>query len=442
MAYLTFLRVHQCVGLRLPSPAKSKRHRQHRRTALATAETALRGSAAITFNTDGIPFIVDNSATCNIANDWSLFPGNLVLVQVHVDIIDTSKSRQQYWVTICLKLVNDANINHIYNIPNTIYDPASNFNLLRIPKLAEYFKNRNSLPGKDVDSDGTTIKSSSCCSCFIWDHGRHMRNFTHRDYALLEILLYQGNGYFSAFCLWVQWKYDNKIAFAFSSSFSISPQSQEDAALVLDNDNSEDKDMVSMTCNTGYATPQPVSHPLNKVEWYEPPPPPPENLPHPLPITTPPISPPSNSFKLGMSLVFSDGASCNDTVVYKGVMPDGLTHTVWQQDGTRLNVRNALLHLKPQADLTNIPCRPLNYCKEVGKEISKEGGEAEALACPQILAPVQQELMDCHHCLYHFFFPKIFRLAEKGYLPKGLMKCKNFLPLCIACQFRTAHHPP
>jgi hypothetical protein len=53
--------------------------------------------------------------------------------------------------------------------------------------------------------------------------------------------------------------------------------------------------------------------------------------------------------------------------------------------------------------------------------------------------PIQQELMDWHHCLYHLSFPKIFCLAEKGYLPKNLLKCKGALPLCIACQFGTAH---
>jgi hypothetical protein len=73
-------------------------------------------------------------------------------------------------------------------------------------------------------------------------------------------------------------------------------------------------------------------------------------------------------------------------------MPDGLTHTVRRQDGTRLNVHDAHLCLKMQADLTNIPRTPLDYCKEVGKGITKE--EAEALAHPQILTPVQQELMD------------------------------------------------
>jgi hypothetical protein len=90
--------------------------------------------------------------------------------------------------------------------------------------------------------------------------------------------------------------------------------------------------------------------------------------------------------------------------------------------------------------LSNILQTPLNYCKEVGQGITKE--EAEILARSCILTLMQQELMDRHHRLYHLSFPKIFWLAEKGFLPKGLLKCKGMLPLCIACQFGMAHRHP
>jgi hypothetical protein len=56
----------------------------------------LGGNTAFSFETDGIPFIVDNSATCIISNKWSLFPGELVPVQVTVNTVENSQSRQQY----------------------------------------------------------------------------------------------------------------------------------------------------------------------------------------------------------------------------------------------------------------------------------------------------------------------------------------------------------
>jgi hypothetical protein len=78
--------------------------------------------------------------------------------------------------------------------------------------------------------------------------------------------------------------------------------------------------------------------------------------------------------------------------------------------------------------LGNIPRTPLDYCKEVGKGITKE--EAGNLAQPRILIPLQQELMDWHHHLYHLSFPKIFCLAEKGYLPKGQLNSLSAMDGC------------
>ncbi len=338
----------------------------------------MQGHSTITFDADGISFIVDNSATCIITNKRSLFVGNLTSVNVKVNTIKATQMRQQYEGTIRLELVDDSNVAHTYKIPGAIYDPSSN--LFGIPKLADFFKDRDYLQGDDVDSGGTTVKSSGCCSCLTWDHGKHIRNFTHGDSTLPEIMLYQGHGYFEAFCTRLRRCYQDGIAFAFSSAFSISPSYVDSVALVSDGEYSDEEDAV------------PVEE---DVDWFSPPPPPSALPPPPLPAIPSPI----NSFESGMSLSFYDGTGQAETVVYEGVMPDGLTHTVWQKDGTRLNMRDAHLRLKMQADLTKISRTPLDYCKEVGQGISKE--EAEALARPRLLTPVQQELMDWHHRLYH-----------------------------------------
>jgi hypothetical protein len=141
-----------------------------------------------------------------------------------------------------------------------------------------------------------------------------------------------------------------------------------------------------------------------------------------------------------MSLSYYDGEGNAETVVYKGVMSDSLIHTIRRADDTRLQVHDAYLRLKLQADLSNIPKTPYDYCKEVGTGLSKD--EAKALACPQILTPLQQELMDWHHRLYHLSFPKIFCLAERRHLLRRLLDCKDALPLCVACQFNAAHRCP
>jgi hypothetical protein len=64
-----------------------------------------------------------------------------------------------------------------------------------------------------------------------------------------------------------------------------------------------------------------------------------------------------------MSLSFYNGTGHAKTVVYKGVMPGGLSHTVRCQDGTCLDIHNAHIWLKLQADLSNIPQTQLGHCK-------------------------------------------------------------------------------
>jgi hypothetical protein len=199
---------------------------------------------------------------------------------------------------------------------------------------------------------------------------------------------------FSAFCLRLRRCYDNNIAFAFSSSFSISPSHNETAALISNKEDSDDENFSDSLCGTQYNS-RDNTQDSEGDYWYSSPPPPSSPPPSPLPPPPPNLlsfTAPSNLFELGMSLSFYNGTGRAETVVYKGVMPNGLTHTVRRQDGTHLNVHNAHHWLKLQANLSNIPRTPLDYCKEIGQGITKE--EAEILVRPRILMPMQQELMD------------------------------------------------
>ena len=59
--------------------------------------------------------------------------------------------------------------------------------------------NGSDTDNNDVDSDGTQITSIGTHLKLVWDHGRHERHFTHPNSSLPELILYQGNGYFTAF---------------------------------------------------------------------------------------------------------------------------------------------------------------------------------------------------------------------------------------------------
>jgi hypothetical protein len=244
---------------------------------------------------DGIPFTLNNSATwCIITNERSSFIGNLVPVHVLVNTIKATQVRHCYEGTIRLELIDDSNVKHTYDLPGAICDSSLKFNLLGIPKIVNFFNDKNSIPGEDVNSDGVTIKSSGCGSCLTWDHGQHMRNFTHGDSMLPEIMLYQGNGYFKAFCTRLQQSYNNGVAFAFSSAFSISPFQVNAAAIVFDGNDFDEEDTVQSIVgaqNTGSNT---VLE--DEVDWYTSPSPP-SRPPLLLPPSLPVISPLPNTFE-------------------------------------------------------------------------------------------------------------------------------------------------
>jgi hypothetical protein len=92
-AYLTYLHLFPSPSL---ATSKQKHCRRHYECmALSTTNHNLWGHTMVTFDTNGIPFIVNNSASCIITNERSLFVGNLTSAQVQVDTVNTSTQKHQ-----------------------------------------------------------------------------------------------------------------------------------------------------------------------------------------------------------------------------------------------------------------------------------------------------------------------------------------------------------
>ncbi|KAL7528961.1 hypothetical protein ACHAXR_004541, partial [Thalassiosira sp. AJA248-18] len=406
---------------RKKSKPKPRLRTKRKVTALATTDDVPHGhdtapGPSVSFDTDGIPFIIDNSATCIISNVRSLFVGKLRSESTSLTTADSDGIKQRYVGTFKLQLTDDANVTHTYEVANCIYDPSTNFNIIGVPFLQKFFDDF-AAPNDVFFEEGTIIMSAGRRSRLVWDHGKHVRHFTHGNSDLPELELYQGTSYFHSFCTRLGNFYQDHVNFAFLSAYSICP----DPAVVSDTESDSEDD--------------------TEDEWYTPTPPPTSIPSASVPETE--LTHPPQFFELGASLSYFDGQGKAMTVVYEGASPDGKMHTVRCNDGTKLNVADSYLRLKLQPDLSNIPITPLDYQKEVGTVgtgISSE--EAQALARPRILTPIQQELMDWHHRLYHLSFIKIFCLAELGHLPKRLLDCKSKKPLCVACQFGTAHRRP
>ena len=125
-----------------------------------------------------------------------------------------------------LILTDNANKHNSYIIPRCVFDPKTPVNILGVPSLGTFFgdiSDANYL----LAEDGTTIKSGSTKSHFIWYHGRHERYFMHVSSHMIELYLYVCHGYFVYFCTRVHKFISNKVHFAFSSAYSIDPQTSE-----------------------------------------------------------------------------------------------------------------------------------------------------------------------------------------------------------------------
>jgi hypothetical protein len=381
-------------------------------------------STPFSVDTDGISFIIDNSATGAICNTKSMFIGPFVDHTVNLVTAEGQSTTTKRVGTIRLILRDDGGTDWSYDIPNVIYDPDSPYSLLGIPFLGEYFASNTD----DSYDEETWIRSASTSSHFVWDHGKHERHFAHGPSNLPELLTNEGNSYFSAFCTRLSTFFTDKVHYAFSSAYTISPDGVHQPPAIISQEVEEDE--------------------FPEVQWYTPP-----NISNsvePLPkrvrfddSTKPAASLSDNNdvqdFQIGSEVIYTSNGTAQN-VVYEGVDRNGVNHYIRHKDGSRSFVSRSTLTLLDQISFSNIPKTPLDYCQEVGKGIAPE--VAHKLAYPRALTPQQQELMSWHHRLYHLPFNRIFMLAKRGWLPKVLLKLQDKLPLCAACQFGAAHRRP
>ena len=345
-----------------------------------TASREGESSDTSTFDSDGVTFVIDNSANCIICNDRTLFVGELTSQRTEVNTSNGINS-PQWKGTLRVQFTDDNGETTQYDLPEVVFDPNSPFNIMGIPELGRFFGRQEGVP--DNDEDGTWIKSSATKSVFTWDNGTHTRTFYHSERRLPELVLGTGFSYFSSFCTRVRRHYDDNVQYAFSSAYTfIDPETPD----------------------------------------------------------TPAVISPIKEYALGSPLVYKDGKGNHEAVVYEGVSADGNRHIVRTSDGAKVVTPESHIQDMNQADLTNVPTTPLEYCQEIGKGLTKE--EVQSLVYPRVLSPLQQEFMSWHHRLYHLPFNRMLLLAKKGYLPKRLLKCQDKPPKCIACQFGTAHRRP
>ena len=207
-------------------------------TMLTTSTDKIQSPNSFSVDTDGVYFIIDNSANGGICNIKSMFVGDFENQKVTLITAEGKTTTIKKVGTIRLVLKDDAGKNWSYDIPDVVYDPESPYSLLGIPFLGRYFAKNDE--ANEFDND-TWIRSASTNSLFQWDHGKHQRHFAHGSSHLPELLTNEGETYFMAFCTRISKFMDDKINYAFSSAFTMSPDGVPQPHVIPNDDDEIDE---------------------------------------------------------------------------------------------------------------------------------------------------------------------------------------------------------
>ena len=80
---------------------------------------------AFSWDTDGILFVVDNSATAIISNEPRLFHGRPNLTRVTLETANGFSTKTQLVGIFCLVLTDNKNENYTYDMLGCVFDPAT-----------------------------------------------------------------------------------------------------------------------------------------------------------------------------------------------------------------------------------------------------------------------------------------------------------------------------
>ena len=136
---------------------KKKGHTFHVHSTVLNLDKKVQDEA-VSFDTDSVTAVCDNSANVHICNNESMFIGEIRKTDKHyVATIGGQKNAATGMGTVRWEWKDDNGKQHTYDIEDTLYFPSSPVNILSVTSFAEQLK----------DDDGTGIDTKRSRSTFI-----------------------------------------------------------------------------------------------------------------------------------------------------------------------------------------------------------------------------------------------------------------------------------
>ncbi len=332
---------------------------------------------SVSFDSDGLTIVLDNSATCHICNNKSLFISPITPIPTSNDIgVDTAGGtvRPIGIGNIRIKWTDDDGLAHQEVIDDVLYFPKSPVNIIGVTKLG---MQRN-------DPEGTHILTKSQYSVFTWNFGAYTRTIHHHASGLPELPINQGTSTFKSF---------------FTSFYTALPLTKNVRSCLMTEQNplssrKHDSSFLSTSCSPG-------------------------------------------TIIIGDDITFTESGSTKEGVIDDVVFDEVMTpiYKVKLSDGTLIQTRRDALKLRHEPDIGIIPKTSTQLALDA-QYINRD--DLDTILCPQVLSPDEEEFMHWHHRLFHLPAKQMMRLSKHGVIPRKFSKMKR-IPKCASCAFGQAH---
>jgi hypothetical protein len=359
-----------------------------------SSEDAENSTRSISWDSESISTVVDNSANTHIWNELDDFvEGSLRYFNDDDDVgvltIDEDSSRPLGVGRVIIQITDNDSQQVDVPLENCLYFPSSPVKIISVTSLAKQFD----------DPDETWIKTRWQRSTFSFDHGKHIVDFCHASSQLPVLQVNLGFSNLVSFCSMFDAIHEPFVnpSELITCESRLPLDCETDICLVTDAPeptSAEVRDLLMAEFPVG-----------EKVRFIK------------------------NGINQIVDVVSVDYDDASMVPYFTVALRDGITHRVTKE------------FLSPITD-DDIAIIPVTHA-QVDAHIDRLDAETlEALLNPPQSTALLREFMAWHVRAGHIPFDRMFHLVEHGFLPRKFLALKKTKLICPSCAFGKSKRKP
>jgi hypothetical protein len=371
----------------------------------ALSSDSLMDDKEITWDSDSIPVVIDNSANTHIWNCLDHFvPGSLKYFDDDDDVgvltIGKDSSRPLGIGTVVITIREDTGTMTDVTLIDCLYFPTSPVNIISVTALAKQLD----------DLDGTWITTRWRTSTFSWNSERHRVSITHPSSQLPVLQVNLGISRFESFCSLFE-----------DAGAAYQPLPLMTCQTCLPTDRYSDVCFATDDIQSAQGDPR---YRFTSKDTLEP-----ALVSETLPVVGDKLRLTRNGLNEAVDVMAVE-TDPETTVMY---------FTVALQDGHCIKVTKEFLSPLSDDDIAIIPITHAQVTEHIDR---LDPESLEALLNPPPNTELIKEFMGWHYRSGHIPIPKMFELCKRGYFPRRFLELKDAKLVCPSCVFGKCKRKP